>query len=97
MRLTDDEIASFDAYQAAGFMHPFTCGNKDRRGEFPHPNGGDDVLVAMFDGLYCPSCNYCQGWAHPWMLDWSWKSMSPFAAFADVAAAKKVSEDEGHL
>jgi hypothetical protein len=71
MKLTADEQASFNAYQASGVMHPFTC-------------GGDlsDVLVADDEGIYCPSCDYVQGWAHPWMLDWSWKAMSPFAVFA---------------
>jgi hypothetical protein len=47
VNLTEDQIASFNAYQAAGFMHPFTCGTKDK-----HQPGADDVLVASAPSLY---------------------------------------------
>lgn len=46
-------------------MHPFTCGVKGHE--------GSDDLVAHEDGFKCPGCDYVQGWAHSWMLDWSWE------------------------
>jgi hypothetical protein len=65
MTLTQDQINSFNEYQGAGFMHPFTCPEA-------HLEGRD--LVAREDGLHCPHCDYTQDWAHPWMLDWEWKA-----------------------
>ena len=64
MTLTQDQIDSFNAYQAWGGFHPFTCSES-------HPEGRD--LVAREDGLSCPQCSYRQDWCHDWMLDWSWK------------------------
>lgn len=35
----------------------------------------DRLLVATPDGWTCPTCDYTQGWAHEFMLDWSWQRM----------------------
>lgn len=71
MIFTDDQCDSFNAYQAAGIMHPFTCGNN---------HDGERELVARADGLFCPTCDYVQDWAHGWQLDWSWKDSDVYAA-----------------
>jgi hypothetical protein len=68
MQLTPEQQESFNGFQIAGFMHPFTCGTKEK-----HAPGADEVLVARDDGFYCPSCDYKQTWAHAWMLDGSWR------------------------
>lgn len=62
---TAEEIESFNAYQAAGVWHPFTCGNED-----------SSDLVAQEDCLACPNCDYRQYWGHVWMFDWRWRKMS---------------------
>ena len=43
---TDDQVASLNAYQAAGSGHPFTCG----------PDGCQAVAQAERDGWRCPRC-----------------------------------------
>lgn len=64
---TDDQVASLNAFQDSGTMHPFTCNR-------PWCEG---VLKAEADGLWCAAqyCSYVQFWAHGWMADWSWKKM----------------------
>jgi hypothetical protein len=59
---TNDQVASLNAYQAAGSAHPFTCGT----------DGCREVLRAERDGWCCPRCGYSQDWAHVFMADWSW-------------------------
>lgn len=63
---TEDQVASLNAYQEAGIMHPFTCGTMGCRAD----------LVATTEGWVCPTgCGYTQDWAMNWMADWSWKKM----------------------
>lgn len=62
---SEDQCKSFNAYQASGAFHPFTCGND---------HDGDNELVATPYELGCPTCDFAQTWAHAWMLDWSWKT-----------------------
>jgi hypothetical protein len=65
---SDDQVASLNAFQAAGVLHPFTCGGERCRA----------VLMAEADGWHCPAgCGYKQTWAHPFMADWSWKKFVP--------------------
>ena len=68
---TADQIASLNAYQVAGVMHPFTCG-----GGQPHGHSGIR-LIAAEDGWHCASdtCGYRQDWAHAFMADWSWRRL----------------------
>lgn len=65
---TPDQIASANAFQHAGIMHPFTCGGERCR----------EDLIAKPDGWHCPKCEYQQGWAHDFMLDWAWLKADPF-------------------
>ncbi len=69
---TDDEVKSLNEFQAAGIMHPFTCGTDKCRAD----------LVATNEGWICPNgCGYTQNWAHAFMSNWSWKEtamQSPF-------------------
>lgn len=61
---TDDQVKSLNEYQAAGIMHPFTCGNGCR----------NSVLQATNEGWICPGgCGYTQDWAHGFMANWEWK------------------------
>lgn len=64
-KFTPSEVASINAFQAAGLFHPFTC-DKCRTD-----------LVAREDGLFCPACPYTQIWAHSFMSDWSWVPPEP--------------------
>lgn len=61
----DAEVESLNAFQNAGVMHPFTCGNDSRH----------EVLHATAGGWECPSCDYRQDWAHEWMADGSWREV----------------------
>lgn len=55
---TQEQVDGLNAYQAAPWVHPFTCGNK-------HGDHGDEnVLVATPEGWRCLSCDYTQDWAH---------------------------------
>lgn len=63
------EVASLNAYQAAGVMHPFTCDSDDE------PCAS--VLVATTDGWICPDCGYTQNWAHEFMADGTWRQLLP--------------------
>lgn len=70
---TPDEVESLNGYQCSGVMHPFTCGSGNRR-DAAHTDG-EGVLVAQEDGWHCPFCDYRQSWCHPWMADWSWRTI----------------------
>lgn len=65
---TTDQVASLNAYQLAGVMHPFTCGADGCHGI---------RLIAVEDGWCCASqvCDYRQGWAYAFMADWSWRGL----------------------
>lgn len=73
------QVASLNAYQVSGAMHPFTCGG----GHLPaQANVGDSGcpgirLIAAEDGWHCAndSCGYRQDWAWAWMADGSWRSL----------------------
>lgn len=84
MKLTQDQINSFNEFQRAGWTHPFTCGTKEKH----ECKVDEDVLVARENGLSCPSCDFTQIWCHDWMLDWSWKALNPFAAKDSLAVMK---------
>lgn len=72
---TDDQVAALNRFQAAGFVHEFTC---------PTDHGQHSrVLVAHRDGWRCPSCNYAQDWAHAAMLE---RPMDTLAALAGGSA-----------
>lgn len=72
---TDDQVNSLNAYQVAGVMHPFTCGNRSERSHVWRDGDGDlGLLMATPAGWTCPQCDYTQDWAHGFMADWSWRS-----------------------
>lgn len=55
-------------FQRVGRFHPFTCANRSDGGH--NRDLGDlGTLVATEDGWICPSCDYTQDWAHPFMAD----------------------------
>lgn len=71
---TAKQVAALNRWQAAGTVHPFTCGN-DRSDE-AHTRYADAMhidngqLVATADGWRCPACNnYRQNWAHDFMFE----------------------------
>lgn len=59
---TPEQVEALNAYQAAGWFHPFTCGNEHR---------DPRTLIAEAEGWRCPKprCTYRQAWAHEWMAD----------------------------
>lgn len=60
---TPEQVAQLNKWQAAGYVHPFTCSNDDCAG------GNGKNLVATGDGWRCPSCDYKQDWCHDFMMD----------------------------
>lgn len=58
---TPAQVEALNAWQAAGYVHPFTCGNDTHDS---HVN-----LVATEAGWVCPDadCAYTQDWAHAFM------------------------------
>ena len=71
MKLSQEEIDSFNNFQKAGIFHPFTCGS-GRRTDEAHLDG-EGLLIATEDGLKCPYCEYTQDWCHEFMIDNSWQ------------------------
>ena len=60
---TPEQVRHINAFQASGYMHPFTC---------PHCSGCPDRdLIASQDALRCPNCDYRQTWVHDFMADGS--------------------------
>lgn len=59
---TDEQVTQLNRFQRSGYVHPFTCGHRDRH---------DLTLVATPTGWECPdvSCDYTQTWAHSFMAD----------------------------
>jgi hypothetical protein len=66
---TPQQVAALNRYQASGFAHPFTCGNRSRDTHPTIANGDFGVLVATEYGWKCPDCDYTQDWAHDGMLN----------------------------
>jgi hypothetical protein len=61
---TDDQIASLNAYQNSGKMHPFTGRRAD---------GSKTILIATTDGwVGVINGPILQTWAWLWMADWAW-------------------------
>jgi hypothetical protein len=69
---TTEQVASLNAYQAAGVFHPFTCGISACRAE---DHLKRQPLIAFTDGWHCLRCEYTQDWAHVWMADGSWRQL----------------------
>jgi hypothetical protein len=63
---TDDQVASLNAYQKAGYVHPFT-----------HGDGAEKVdLIATAAGwVRHHEGRVVQKWAHEFMTDWSWRKL----------------------
>lgn len=80
---TPEQVESLNAYQHAGMMHPFTCGDDACRAVT-----GGAALLATPSGWVCTRCTYRQFWAHAWMADWSWRGP---AANPVLDALKEVS------
>lgn len=61
---TEDQVASLNAYQTAGYVHPFTYGD-----------GQDKVdLIATSAGWVAKSGGkVVQTWAHEFMTNWAWR------------------------
>lgn len=61
---TIEQADALNAWQACGWVHPFTCPNRDDGRHFD-----DSVLHADTTGWKCPFCKYIQTWAHDFMLN----------------------------
>lgn len=80
---TDDQVKSLNEYQQCDRVHPFT----GRLGE---------PLIATKSGWISPNDPFrcvVQTWAHPFMLDWSWKKLpSGLKERAYIESAKLTKE-----
>jgi hypothetical protein len=84
---TAEQVVKLNEFQNAGYVHPFTCPNRDEgHGEF---NGDKGALVATVRGWICPFCDYAQDWAHDGM-----DKGAPPEHPADIAAWGKLFDKE---
>ena len=61
---TDNQVASLDAYQKAGYVHPFTYGDGEEKID----------LTATRDGWVTKKGGpVVQTWAHEFMTNWQWR------------------------
>jgi hypothetical protein len=65
---TVEQVDTLNAFQVGGFMHPFTCGRRDKH------RGHPSVLLATPAGWVCTQidCTFTQDWAHDFMADRAW-------------------------
>ena len=56
-----DQVASLNAYQQAGYVHPFTSAS------------GPDLIATEAGWVEQPNGPVVQDWAHEFMTDWSWQ------------------------
>lgn len=75
---TESQVTALNLYQSAGFMHPYTCGTKEKHGP-----GAEENLLATPSGWICLSCDYRQYWAHAFSAD-----------LATVVAAKRDMDEQ---
>jgi hypothetical protein len=62
---TEDQVSAANLWQECDFVHPFTCGTKQKHDDL----AGDHPLIATTQGWVCPYCDYHQDWAWDFMLD----------------------------
>lgn len=58
---TDDQVASLNGYQNAGYVHPFTIGN------------GHNLIATPAGWVEVEGGPVVQTWAHEFMTNWSWQ------------------------
>lgn len=63
---TPEIIKRFDAYQNAGYVHPYTCGNCPSN------------LKMDSTKIYCPNCDYTQESIHILPNEQELKDLNPF-------------------
>lgn len=56
---SDSQVELMNKLQQSGKVHPYTCGSAKCR----------SILVAKNEGWICPTCGYCQNWAHEMMAN----------------------------
>lgn len=68
---TDAEVENLREWQTYGFVHPFTCPNRNNKNKPKHRIYENDLgtLVPTNKGWVCRDCNYTQDWCHPIMLE----------------------------
>lgn len=62
---TTDQVASLNAYQTAGYVHPFTSGSGDSLKV--------DLIATPAGWVEDHDGPIVQTWAHDFMCDWSWR------------------------
>ena len=66
---SDAQVEALNEYQKIGIMHPFTCGNENKRKKCKLSDIHEGILIATTKGWVCPDCGYKQDWAHDFMTD----------------------------
>lgn len=70
---TPEQVEQLNRFQQLEYMHPFTCGTKEKHKAHPALRTPvvepDCNLVATEAGWVCPCCDYTQNWAHAFMAD----------------------------
>jgi hypothetical protein len=57
------EVAALNRWQRIGWVHPYTCPNRD-----DGQHASDAVLMATVRGWICPYCSHTQDWAAEYMV-----------------------------
>jgi hypothetical protein len=60
-----EQVAFLMHWQTVGYVHPFTCGQRD---DHPVVDGEKGLLIPTRSGWICPYCDYTQDWAHDFMF-----------------------------
>lgn len=66
---TQEIIDNFNAYQKAGYVHPYTCGNCSTE------------LEIKTENMYCPKCDYTQTTIHFIPNKTELENLNPFPFF----------------
>src|SRR5262245_38244134 len=62
---TPEQVRGLNEWQRSGWVHPFTCVNRDDGNHVVTNDLGS--LIAAENGWYCDSCPYVQDWAWEFM------------------------------
>jgi len=60
---TAEQVSALNEYQQSGWMHPYTCGNRDVVNHLMRGERDLGILIATTEGWVCRDCYYTQNWA----------------------------------
>lgn len=68
---TDQQVENLKDWQSSGYVHPYTCGQRNPETHTWSEWGGDfGILIPTKTGWVCPDCSYTQDWAHEFSVSY---------------------------